>query len=515
MLSRVYECNDKISKMQADNGEQWSLNDEMILLGSDVKSLFPSMSAEMTGKCVRRQFSKSPIEWVNIDWKLLTLYVKMHENYWKNVELSEVLKYLPEKVSNIGRPPSIGTIGLESKFRWPSSMDLISNNVKKKLMGFAMEVAVCFFFRNFTYAFGGDIYVQMFGGPIGARITMAVAKLVMQDWKDHYDQILENSGITELLTGLYVDDGRTFQRKLKWGERFNENQNKFAFDVDIEKDDREAKVDRNELTRQEVLKAMNSVNKDLEFTMELCTDFEDNKLPTLSFSLYMSENGIEHTYFEKTMKNQTLLVERSAIGRQQVMSIMTNELRRRLEVMGDSLHQLERNEIVNKYTQQLVNSEYNWKQCHDIIVSGLKGHKRKVERIERLGDKRYRSGQSSLVSRVNKSLLEKYNWFRMKKKETEKEESDKSNKKCKKGKWHHYKKKKERIEALEGDENDKVEDPAKAVLFVPNTANSVLASEIRETVQSLKPWTALNIKIVEGQVTSYRIFYVSRIHGLA
>ena len=218
MLSRVYECNDKISKMQADNGEQWSLNDEMILLGSDVKSLFPSMSAEMTGKCLRRQFSKSPIEWVNIDWKLLTLYVKMHENYWKNGELSEVLKYLPEKVSNIGRPPSIGTIGLESKFRWPSSMDLISNNVKKKLMGFAMEVAVCFFFRNFTYTFGGDIYVQVFGGPIGARITMAVAKLVMQDWKDHYDQILENSGITELLTGLYVDDGRTFQRKLKWGE---------------------------------------------------------------------------------------------------------------------------------------------------------------------------------------------------------------------------------------------------------------------------------------------------------
>ena len=85
----------------------------------------------------------------------------------------------------------------------------------------------------------------------------------------------------------------------------------------------------------------------------------------------------------------------------------------------------------------------------------------------------------------------------MKKKETEQEESDKSHERCKKGKWHHYRKKKERIEALEDEENGKVENPPKAVLFVPNTANSVLANKIRETVQSLKLWTALNIKIVE------------------
>ena len=39
--------------------------------------------------------------------------------------------------------------------------------------------------------------------------------------------------------------------------------------------------------------------------------------------------------------------------------------------------------------------------------------------------------------------------------------------------------------------------PPKAVLFVPNTVDSALANEIRENVQSLRPWTAINIKIVE------------------
>ena len=158
-------------------GENWNWQEEMILLGSDVKSLFPSMSAQMTGKCVREQFEKSPIDWQQVDWKLVTLYVKLNENFWKESELSEVRKYLPVKVDTGkgGRPPSIGTIGLENKFRWPSSMEILNTKVKKKLMALAMERAVVFFFLNFTYTFAGETFVQTFGGPIGARITMACA----------------------------------------------------------------------------------------------------------------------------------------------------------------------------------------------------------------------------------------------------------------------------------------------------------------------------------------------------
>ena len=178
-------------------------------------------------------------------------------------------------------------------------------------MALAIKRAVVFIFNNFTYTFGGDLFVQLFGGPIGARITMAVARLVMQEWKEQYDKILERSGIEELLSGLYVDDGRAYQRKLRWGERFCENLKKFIFNVDVENADKLDRVDREQLTRQEVLRAMNSVNKDLSFTMELCSDFPDKKLPTLSFSLFMGENGIESTYFEKEMKNQILMMERT------------------------------------------------------------------------------------------------------------------------------------------------------------------------------------------------------------
>ena len=141
----------------------------------------------------------------------------------------------------------------------------------------------------------------------------------------------------------------------------------------------------------------------------------NGKLPTLLFNLYMGEEGIIHDYYEKDMKNQVLLMERSAIGRQQLMSIMSNELRRRLIVIRDEIPQNERNLVVAKYTQQLVNSGYSWKQCRDNIVSGLKGEIRREEKVKKMGTSRYRSGKESLNDRDNKPLLEKYHWFRRKK----------------------------------------------------------------------------------------------------
>ena len=180
---------------------------------------------------------------------------------------------------------------------------------------------------------------------------MAVARIVMQDWKDNFKIILENSQIAELLIGLYVDDGRSLQRLLVHGERFSEKDSKIVMMEDEKISDGINDRDRIELTKTEMLRAMNSVSTDLEFTMELCRDFADNMLPTLSFSLYASDNGISHTYFEKMMKNQTLVMSRSAISRNQIMNIISNELIRILEVTSTDASIEEKIRIIEKYTQ--------------------------------------------------------------------------------------------------------------------------------------------------------------------
>ena len=267
--------NERSDNGTANNDQEYDWTQDYMILGTDVRSLFPSLSAQKTGEAVRQQFKKSKVKWENVDWRLITMYVKLQENYWKNNELNGVKLFLPTRKSNIGRPPSIGTDKVEERFKWPYTIDHLTDGIKAELMGLVMEVAVAFFFTNFAYTFGGEAYRQNGGGPIGARLTMAVARLVMQSWKDKYDIVLNKSNIEELLSGLYVDDGRSFHRKLQLGEHFDEKLGYIIHSKEAETKDIAEGISREELTRREILAAMNSINEDLSFTMELHTDFND------------------------------------------------------------------------------------------------------------------------------------------------------------------------------------------------------------------------------------------------
>ena len=48
------------------------------------------------------------------------------------------------------------------------------------------EISINFFLKNFVYTFGGQIHLKSFGGPIGARLTMRVPRLVLQEWSEQF-----------------------------------------------------------------------------------------------------------------------------------------------------------------------------------------------------------------------------------------------------------------------------------------------------------------------------------------
>ena len=47
----------------------------------------------------------------------------------------------------------------------------------------ALEVGIKASFKLHTYTFGDKLYIQLKGGPIGARLTMAVSRVVMEIWR--------------------------------------------------------------------------------------------------------------------------------------------------------------------------------------------------------------------------------------------------------------------------------------------------------------------------------------------
>ena len=190
LLSRIYKCNSEIEKLKPcekmlpensepvtleeafrqfwdriEEEENWRWYKDYIILGSDVCSLFPSLTADRTSKAVRNQIEKSKIEWSSVDWRLVSLYIKLNEDFWeKDKSFDQIRGFLPRRKSRYGRPPSLATDKVEEKFEWPSSIDIIGRKTKAILMGLAMQRAVYFFFKNFMYHFGGDTYVQMEGG---------------------------------------------------------------------------------------------------------------------------------------------------------------------------------------------------------------------------------------------------------------------------------------------------------------------------------------------------------------
>ena len=52
----------------------------------------------------------------------------------------------------------------------------------REIQARSAEIATRFLFENFCYKFAGDTYLQSSGGPIGARVTMAAARIVMSEW---------------------------------------------------------------------------------------------------------------------------------------------------------------------------------------------------------------------------------------------------------------------------------------------------------------------------------------------
>ena len=374
----------------------------------------------------------------------------------------------------------------------------------RRLVALSLEICIKFFFSNFLYTFGGECYLQGYGGPIGARLTMAVSRLVMQAWYEKYKEILDNSHIEELLKGIYVDDGRTVARKLMLGTRYNEIEKIFEINEENRDIDEREGITREKLTEREFKKLMNSINSDLEFTTESERDFDNKRLPTLSFEMWSTSEGISHSYFEKHMRSQVLTMRRSSMPETSKYSILVNELNRRFEVMSEDVTVEERVNTVDKFTQQLVNSGFSYTQIKDIVLSSLKGEKKKEIKRKTKGGKRYLSSSETLQDRINKKLTEAVAWYREELRKEEREEIENDDMKREKGSWASWrkykrKKKKPKVEKKGGKvDNGEEKIEYKTVIFIQHTYESSLAKRIREKLEKLEEAGGnIKIKIVE------------------
>ena len=61
---------------------------------------------------------------------------------------------------------------------------------KKEILGTVLSIAITAMFRNYYYSFGGAMFRQEEGGPIGLRGTCAIARLIMQIFDVKWEELL-------------------------------------------------------------------------------------------------------------------------------------------------------------------------------------------------------------------------------------------------------------------------------------------------------------------------------------
>ena len=165
----------------------------------------------------------------------------------------------------------------------------------------------------------------------------------------------------------------------------------------------------------------------LTFTMETGEDFQSGWLASLDTDLKMTNlNQVEYRFYEKPMSSNMTVQKLTAMEENSKMKTLSNDLIRRLLNTSEALGMEERVKIVDDYGQKLLNSGYGIEQTRTIIINGLKGYEKKLKESRSGGRKLHRTSEESSSIRSRKKLIDKSEWFKVRRKVDTNEPTDSS-----------------------------------------------------------------------------------------
>ena len=123
-----------------------------------------------------------------LDYQEMLLYIRLNRD--KVSKLGYLKHYLPVRSKTGGRSP-----GMKMKqLRGPKRQSEIEDDhllwihreppegeaTRRKILAKVVEIGINELFTTFIYTFGGNLYHQQSGAPIGTRVACAAANLLME-----------------------------------------------------------------------------------------------------------------------------------------------------------------------------------------------------------------------------------------------------------------------------------------------------------------------------------------------
>ena len=468
-----------------------------VIIGCDVDAMYPSLDMEECCKIVREEVLRSSRTWQDLDYQEGARMIALNKSAdW--CRRSSLRRVLPVRRKRKGSRPGVkgkGPMGMGrgDTEQWIFPEITLTEEEKKLIIAEVWAITTEKMFHHHLYTFGGRTYRQRKGGPIGLRGTCAIARLVMCSWDRKWMEMMSNQGVEILKYMRYKNNGRACLPPIKAGWRW--------IDGGVKYKEEWRRCDEGlsgqEITRRVLEGSMQEVYGFLKFTTEV-GEGEENWLPTLDIKIRVEENNIiSFSYYQKPSVTNVTVQKRSAMGENNKIQILSNDMIRRLSNMDPRQKKEEIAKVVDSYAVKLLTSGWDEEQVRRIVLGGIRGWERKKMRAIEEGRNLYRTAGQSAEGRGKRKLLGKCTWYRKRRNAS-------------RGggvKWtgEEERRKPGRRQNQRGKEDDGLK--TRAVLFVENTKNGELARNLREVMERLKNVLQYKVKVVEKAGTPLKLLF--------
>ena len=137
----------------------------------------------------------SDLDILNINWweAVKFVFVTVSQQEISDKGLSEVIP------SRVKKAPRLTINCLQNNedddAKWLRASRIPNDNEKKKILALVLATLVDFVMGNHVYKVGDTIHLQTDGGPMGLKLTGAIARVVMMLFDKTYLEKVEQNGM--------------------------------------------------------------------------------------------------------------------------------------------------------------------------------------------------------------------------------------------------------------------------------------------------------------------------------
>ena len=196
------------------------------------------------------------------------------------------------------------------------------------MLAILLEVLIKKVMGNHAYSFNGINKLQLEGGPIGLKLSGAIAKIVMLSWSRRF--LASTTAALSSFTSFdlymllfYVDDTMAATEELEPGCKYIREEGRVrVVEEEIEAD----RLVAGDLRTARVLADIaNDIFHYLQFTVDCPSNNASGWMPLLATEVRVAaDNTIDNRFYEKPISSKYVMMRNSAIS-----SMMRNSRRRK------------------------------------------------------------------------------------------------------------------------------------------------------------------------------------------